>query len=631
MTTYAPPLRDMRFVIHELVGLEPMLGWPPFGELSAGLADEVIAQAGRFGAEVLAPLNAPGDREGARWHDGEVRTPAGFVQAYRQFVEAGWQGLSCPAAAGGQGLPKLVGAAVLEIWKAANHAWSICPALTAGGIEALLNNGSPEQRARLLPRLIDGRWSATMNLTEPQAGSDLSRVRTRAVRQPDGSYRIFGQKIFISFGEHDMSENIVHFVLARIDGAPPGTRGISLFMVPRFLPRADGSPGERNDVRCIGIERKLGLHGSPTCTLAYGERGGAVGELIGRENEGLKCMFSMMNSGRLSAGLEGLAVADRALQQALAHARTRIQGRDARTPSQEVAIIRHPDVRRMLMLMRSRVEAMRALAYWTAAAQDAAAHHPDPTQRALHAGLVDLMTPVVKGWCTETGLDVAQLGIQVHGGSGFIEDTGAAQHLRDLRISTIYEGTTGIQAQDLIGRKLLRDGARSMRELIRRMRTTVEQLESAGAGTAASDDAAASNTATSDAATSDAAAPDTAGRSTARAELRAIGAALAEGVSELSAAVDWLMAGGERDPGHGAVGAVSFLHLTGIVCGGWMSARAAMIAAQRLAAGSDDPFYRAKIVTARFYADHVLAQANMHRRIACSDGASASGIADDQL
>ena len=605
MTTYAAPLRDMRFVIHELIGLEPMCAWPAFGAASAELADDVIIQAGRFGAEVLAPLNVSGDREGARWHQGEVRTPAGFAQAYRQFVAAGWQGLSFPIAAGGQGLPRLVSAAVLEIWKASNHAWSICTALTAGGIEALLNNGSSEQCTRLLPRLIDGRWSATMNLTEAQAGSDLSRVRTRAVRQSDGSYRIFGQKIFISFGEHDMSENIVHFVLARIDGAPPGTRGISLFMVPKLL-HADGAPGERNDVRCIGIERKLGLHGSPTCTLAYGERGGgAEGELIGRENEGLKCMFSMMNPGRLSAGLEGLGVAERALQKALAHARTRVQGRDARTHSQEVPIIRHPDVRRMLMLMRSRVEAMRALAYWTAAIQDAASHHPDPAQRALHGGLADLMTPVVKGWCTETGLDVAQLCIQVHGGSGFIEDTGAAQHMRDLRIASIYEGTTGIQAQDLIGRKLRRDGARSMRELLRRMHATVRELGFPAAGVATSE--------------------------TAQTELRAIGAALAEGLSELSVAVDWLMAGGERESGHGAVGAVSFLHLTGIVCGGWMSARAAIVAAQRLAAGSDDPFYGAKIVTARFYADHVLVQANMHRRIACSDGASALDIPDAQM
>ncbi len=626
MTIYAAPLRDMGFVIHELVGLEPMCAWPAFGELGAGLVDEVIAQAGRFGAEVLAPLNAPGDREGARWHDGEVSTPAGFAQAYRQYVEAGWQGLSCASELGGQGLPRLVGAAVQEIWKASNHAWSVCQALTMGGIEALLNNGSPEQTARLLPRLIDGRWSATMNLTEPQAGSDLSRVRTRAIRQADGSYRIFGQKIFISFGEHDMSENIVHFVLARTDDAPSGTRGISLFIVPRLLPRADGSPGPRNDVRCLGIERKLGLHGSPTCTMSYGENGGALGELIGRENEGLKCMFSMMNSGRLSAGLEGLGVAERAMQQALAYARTRIQGRDADAPLQEAAIIRHPDVRRMLMLMRSRVEAMRALAYWTAAAQDAAAHHPDPGQRTLYTGLVDLMTPVVKGWCTETGLDVAQLGIQVHGGTGFIEDTGAAQHLRDLRVSTIYEGTTGIQAQDLVGRKLVRDGARSMRELIRRMRETAAGLQSASLGAAGSGTAAPGT-----AAPGDAHPAPTAGHAALEADLRAIGAALAEGIDELAAATEWLVAGGGHDARRGAVGAVSFLHLAGIVSGGWMSARAAGIAARRLAAGSDDAFYRSKMVTARFYADHVLVQANMHRRIACCDDASALGIADAQL
>lgn len=596
MSSYTAPLRDMQFVIHELVDLDRMQAWTGLEGVSAELVDEVIAQAGRFGAEVLAPLNGPGDRQSARLHDGVVTTPDGFADAYRRFVEAGWQGLSCAVEYGGQGLPRLVGAAVQEIWKASNHAWSICQALTMGGIELLLGSGSPQQRDLFLPRLASGAWSAAMNLTEPQAGSDLSNVRTRAVPQADGSYRLFGQKAFISFGEHDMSENIVHFVLARTPDAPPGTRGISLFIAARQLVNADGSLGRRNDIVCAGLEDKLGVHGSPTCAMHYGERDGAIAQRVGLANEGLKCMFAMMNSGRVSAGLEGLGVAERAYQQALAYARQRTQGRNAQ--GQAVAIIRHADVRRMLMLMRVRIEAMRALAYWTAAVQDAAARHPDAAERRRQAALADLMTPVVKGWCTETGLDIANLGIQVHGGIGYIEPTGAAQHLRDLRVSTIYEGTTGIQAIDLMGRKVARDGGACLRGLIGCMRASAAQLERHD-------------------------------HQATRGEVRAIGASLTHAVDQLAATVAHVvnMSAQQGAPGL-AVGAVSFLHLVGIVAGGWMSARSALLGAEHVARGSQDPFHAAKIASGRFYCDHVLVQAAAHARIVQGDGASAMAIAD---
>jgi alkylation response protein AidB-like acyl-CoA dehydrogenase len=600
MRHYAAPQRDMRFVIHELIGLEPMRRWPGFEELDTGLIDTVINEAGRFGSQVLAPLNHSGDQQGARWHDMHVTVPDGFRDAYRQFVEAGWPGLACDPALGGQGLPRLVGAAVQEIWKSANHAWSICQALTLGGVEALMANGSPSQQGQYLPALVHGRWTATMNLTEPQAGSDLSQVRTRAVRQADGRYRIFGQKIFISFGEHDMSENIVHFVLARVPDAPQGTRGVSLFLVPKFLPDSRGLPGERNDVYCLGIEHKLGLHGSPTCVMTYGEHGGALGELVGREHEGLKCMFTMMNSGRVSAGLEGLGVAERAYQQAVAYARQRLQGRTPGNPAEAVPIMRHPDVRRMLMLMRSHIEAMRALCYWAAALQDAAARHPDPGERARHSTLADLMTPVVKGWCTEVGFDIAQLGIQVHGGTGYVEDTGAAQYLRDVRISTIYEGTTGIQANDLIGRKVVRDGGAAIRTLLSEMQRSALELNAHAAS----------------------------GRGP---TLQRIRDALLRGIAALAGAVDHVLVRADRDPRGVAVGAVPFLHLTGIVSGGWMAARAAGLAAQRLAQDGDDPFYAAKIATACFYAEHVLPHAHAHAHAACAGEAGALDIAEELL
>ncbi len=600
MTHYAAPQREMRFVIHELVGLEPMRHLPGFDGLDTGLVDAVIDEAGKFAAKVLAPLNFIGDRQGASWQDTRVIVPEGFSDAYRQFVEAGWLGLACDPTLGGQGLPRLVGAAVQEIWKSANHAWSICQALTLGGVEALLANGSPSQQEQYLPALISGGWTATMNLTEPQAGSDLSQVRARAVWQADGRYRIFGQKIFISFGEHDMSENILHFVLARTPDAPEGTRGVSLFLVPKFLLDSRGYPGERNDVYCLRIEHKLGLHGSPTCVMSYGEHGGALGELVGREHEGLKCMFTMMNSGRVSAGLEGLGVAERAYQQAVAYARQRLQGRVPGNPAEAVPIVRHPDVRRMLMLMRSHIDAMRALCYWAAALQDMAAHHPDPRERKRYSTLADLMTPVVKGWCTEVGFDIAHLGIQVHGGTGYVEETGASQYLRDVRISSIYEGTTGIQANDLIGRKVVRDGGAAIRSLLAEMQRSALEL--------------------------DAHATSTHGPT-----LRRIRDALLGGIGALGGAVDYVLERTDQDPRGVAVGAVPFLHLTGVVCGGWMAARAADLAAQRLAKDGNDAFYAGKIATACFYAEHVLPHAHAHAHAACAGDSCAFEIAEELL
>jgi len=578
MSNYAAPLKDMHFVLRELAGLDRVAALPGFEEASFDVVYAILEEAGKFAAGVLAPINSSGDREGAQWADlgqeKRVTMPAGFGEAYRQFAEAGWNGLSCELDFGGQGLPKLVSAAVQEMWKAANISFSLCPLLTLGAIEALTLVGSPEQKRKYLPNMIAGRWTGTMNLTEPQAGSDLAAVSTRALPQGDGSYRIFGQKIFITYGEHDMAENIVHLVLARTPDAPEGVRGISLFVVPKFMVDEAGNLGARNDVQCVSIEHKLGIHASPTCVMAFGDNGGALGTLVGRENEGLKTMFIMMNAARFAVGLEGLALGEAAYQKALAYARERVQGRAIEGSAASVLIIRHPDIRRMLMLMKSQIEAMRALAYTVAAAHDAALHHADLDERRRSQALVDLMIPVVKGWCTETGNELASLGVQVHGGMGFIEETGAAQYLRDARITTIYEGTTGIQANDLIGRKIAREGGATVKAVIALMREAEAEL-AAHSG----------------------------------ADFAAIRAALGSGIAALAAAAEHVVAHYGDDICGVSVGAVPFLKLMGIVCGGWQMARAALVSQAKLAGGDHDPFYPAKIATARFYADHVLAAA----------------------
>jgi 3-(methylsulfanyl)propanoyl-CoA dehydrogenase len=593
MSSYVAPIQDMKFVLEELAGLSEVAKLPGYEEATPDLVDAVLTEAGKFAGGVLAPLNATGDAEGAKWHEGNVVSmPAGFKEAYRQFVEGGWNALAFETEFGGQGLPRLLSTAVQEMWKASNMAFSLCPLLTQGAIEALLLRGSDQQKQAYLHKMIAGEWTGTMNLTESQAGSDLSLVRTRAVPEGD-HYRIFGQKIFITYGEHDMVDNIVHLVLARTPDAPPGVKGISLFVVPKFLVNPDGSPGERNDVRCVSIEHKLGIHASPTAVMSYGDNDGAIGTLVGEENRGLEYMFIMMNAARFAVGLEGVALSERAYQQAVAYARDRVQSRDAvHGSSGPVAIIKHPDVRRMLMSMRAQTEATRALAYVTAAALDSASHHPDPAERERHKAFVDLLIPVVKGWSTETGIEVATTGIQVHGGMGFIEETGAAQHLRDARITTIYEGTTGIQANDLIGRKIAREGGETAKAVIGLIRQTCEQLSDP--------------------------------------ELAEIRDALVAAVEALQDAIGFVVSHYKTDPGATLAGAVPFLKLMGIVCGGWQMARAALMAQRKLKAGEGDAaFYQAKIITAKFFASHFLVQAPGLRNIIVDGGADVMSLAEE--
>jgi len=598
MSNYAAPLQDMQFVINELVGLSEIASFPEFSEVSADLVAQVLGEAGKFGAEVLAPLNRVGDTQPAQLDDGVVTTPPGFKDAYHAFVEAGWNGLAGETEFGGQGLPHIVAMPVAEIWNSANMAFCLCPMLTSGVLEALRKQGSDEQRRRFLPKLTTGEWTGTMNLTEPQAGSDLAAVRTRAVPQADGSYKITGQKIFITYGEHDYTENIVHLVLARTPDAPEGTRGISLFIVPKFLLDEQDKPAARNDVRCVSIEHKMGIHASPTCALSYGDNGGATGYLVGKENEGLRYMFIMMNHARLGVGLEGVAIAERAYQHALAYARQRVQGRLLGTKSGDrVTIIHHPDVRRMLMLMKSQVEAMRAIAYTAAGALDQAGHHPDTAQRAEQQALIDLLTPIVKAWCTEQAVEIASLGVQVHGGMGFIEETGAAQFYRDARITTIYEGTTGIQAMDLVGRKVAAERGATMKAVLAKLSGLPAQLEKSE-----------------------------------NEDVQAMGAPLAAALEALDEATQWVVATAGTDINQVAASAVPYLKLAGSTLGGALMARAATIAVERLNAGEGDAkFYQAKIATARFYADHVLSQAPAYARTVTTGGASALALEEAQF
>jgi 3-(methylthio)propanoyl-CoA dehydrogenase len=574
MINYEAPLDEMQFVIRELAGLETLTALPEWKDIDAETVGAVLQEAGRFASEVLAPLNQSGDQRGVICKDNHVITAPGFREAYQQYVTSGWNRLGFAEEYGGQSMPNLVGAAVQEMWKSANLAFSACFQLTQGAAEAIFQRSNDEQKNRYLPGMIEGRWTGTMNLTEPQAGSDLAAVRTRAVRQEDGSYRIFGQKIFITYGEHDLSENIIHLVLARTPDAPAGVKGISLFIVPKFLVNNDGTLGSRNDAYCLSVEHKLGIHGSPTCVLSYGDQGGAIGYLIGEENRGLEYMFTMMNVARISVGLEGVGIGERAYQQAREYARTRVQGRDICGGDGSVPIIRHPDVRRMLLLMKALTEATRALAYVVVAARDLSNHHPDEQTRQRSQAFVELMTPVVKGWSTESGIEIASLGIQVHGGMGYVEETGAAQHWRDARITTIYEGTTGIQANDLIGRKIVRDKGKTIRAVLEEMRAFAGELGDTDA------------------------------------PLINIKNRLVEGIDSLTAATEYILSNFPTDPRKVVFGSVPFLKLFGIVAGGWQLARGAKISAARLAEGKGDPaFYKGKIATARFYAEHVLATA----------------------
>src|SRR6267154_2238631 len=571
MTEYKAPLRDMHFVLQELAGLAEIAKLPGCEEINAQLVDQILEESAKFASGVLSPLNKPADREGSPWDKGKVITPKGFKEAYRQFVEAGWNALQAPAEHGGQGLPKVVSTPVVEMWKSANLSFSLVTMLTAGAVEALILRGTEQQKTQYLPKMIAGGWTGTMNLTEPQAGSDLALVRTKAVREGD-HYRVSGQKIFITYGDHDLAENIIHLVLGRVEGAPEGVRGISMFLVPKFLVNADGSRGQRNEVQCASIEHKLGIHASPTAVLVYEN---AVGYLVGEENHGLEYMFIMMNLARFAVGMEGLAISERAYQQALAYAKERVQSRDVAGGG----------------------EAVRALAYVVAAAVDKSLRHPDKEERARNQAFVDLMIPIVKGWFTETGIEVASTGIQVHGGMGFIEETGAAQHLRDARITTIYEGTTGIQANDLIGRKIAREGGATAKEVIGVMRAVEAEL-----GKAAGEDMAATR--------------------------EAFSAAL----TAAEECVSWMVITYGNDIKAAHAGAVPFLKLMGIVCGGWQMARAALVARQRLSEGKGDKsFYEAKIKTARFYADHVLTQAPGLRNTVVHGAAGVMALSEDQF
>jgi len=600
MSAYHAPLADMDFVMNELAGLSQVATLPGFEEATPDTVAVVLEEAGRFASEVLDPLNAPGDREGAKLlPDGSVKTPEGFKAAYRQFVAAGWNGVNKPVEYGGQHLPQLVAAAIEEMWHAANMAFDLCPLLTQGAIDAIELVGTPAQKSLYLPHMVSGEWTGTMNLTEPQAGSDLAAVRTRAEPQPDGTWKLFGQKIFITYGEHDFADNIVHLVLARTPNAPEGIKGISLFLVPKFLVHADGSLGARNDVHCVSLEHKLGIHASPTAVLAYGDRGGAVGYLIGEEHRGLEYMFIMMNQARFSVGMEGVGLSERAYQRAVSYARDRVQGRPIGSDkaAKPAAIIEHPDIRRMLMTMRAYTEAMRALGYVTAAAMDNARHAADAALRTQHQAFVDLLIPIVKGWCTETAQEVTYLGVQVHGGMGFIEETGAAQQYRDARIITIYEGTTGIQANDLVGRKTARDAGATAN-------VVAAQIDKVAAHLASHVDPS----------------------------LNAIGVRLAAATAALQNAIDWMVTTSATNARTAFAGSVPYLKLWGVVAGGWQMGRAAKVAVDKLAKGEGDAaFMRAKLATARFYAENLLPLADAYALSAMAGSQGALALGADQF
>jgi 3-(methylsulfanyl)propanoyl-CoA dehydrogenase len=575
---YQAPLRDLRFVLHELLDTQRLSGSPALADYSPELADSVLGEAARFAEQVLEPLNQSGDREGAHWTPEGVVAAKGFKEAYRQYVEGGWPALGVHAEHGGQPVPQALGAAVRELWGSANLSFKLCPMLTVGAVEALALCGAPEHKQKFLPKMVSGEWTGTMVLTEPQAGSDLGLIRTRAV--PEGRhYRMFGQKIFITWGDHDCTDNIIHMVLARIDGAPPGTRGISLFLVPKFLVNDDGSLGARNEVRCVSIEHKMGIHASPTCTLAFGDDKGAIAYLIGEPNRGLEYMFIMMNAARLAVGLEGYAVAERAFQRAAEWARTRVQGKPpVAAASGPATIINHPDVKRMLLTMKSGIEAMRALEIYTAFQLDLSEQGEESRRSAAHAR-AELLIPIVKGWCTEFGNELTHIGIQIHGGMGFIEETGAAQYARDVRITTIYEGTTGIQANDLIGRKIGRDGGASLGALMADMERELNALGDS----------------------------DPAVKVTKRAALEGLGL-LREAAQSLGTAL-------ASAPERALAVAVPFLKLCGFVMGGWLMAKSAAVAAGKVSGGTDRNFYAGKLRSARFYAEHILPMALAHARV----------------
>jgi alkylation response protein AidB-like acyl-CoA dehydrogenase len=573
--SYQAPVKDMLFDIRHLAGIDQIAQIPGFEDAGFETAQAVFEECAKFNEGVVAPLNVEGDKNPSSWKDGQVTTTPGFKEAFKQYAEGGWQGLQHPVDFGGQGLPKTIGAACGEMLNAANLSFALCPLLSDGAIEALLTAGSDALKAIYLEKLIAGQWTGTMNLTEPQAGSDLALVRTRAEPQPDGSYKIFGTKIFITYGEHDMAENIVHLVLARVQGAPEGVKGISLFVVPKFLVNPDGSLGARNDVHCVSIEHKMGIKASPTAVLQYGDAGGALGYLVGQENRGLEYMFIMMNAARYAVGVQGIAVADRAYQKAVAYAKDRIQSRPVDgSINASAPIIHHPDVKRMLMTMRAYTEGCRAMASVAAAAYDAAHHHPDADTRKQNQAFYEFLVPLVKGDSTEMSLEVTSLGVQVHGGMGFIEETGAAQYYRDAKILTIYEGTTAIQANDLVGRKTARDGGQTAKGIAAQIEATEAELGRRGS-----------------------------------ADARAVARRLKAARTAFLDVVDFVAGNTKASPNAVFAGSVPYLMLAGNLVAGWQMARSLLAAEDCLARGEDAAFMRAKIATARFYADHLLSKA----------------------
>ncbi len=591
--SYTAPVKDMLFNMQHLADIEQIAQIPAFEEAGLDTAAAVLEECAKFTEGVLAPLNFEGDKNPSSWKDGVVTATPGFKEAFRQLTEGGWQGLQHPQDFGGQGLPKTIGAACMEMLNSANMSFALCPLLTDGAIEALLTAGSDELKATYLEKLISGQWTGTMNLTEPQAGSDLALVRTKAEPLPDGTYKVFGTKIFITWGEHDMAENIVHLVLARVQGAPEGVKGISLFVVPKFMVNPDGSLGARNDAFCVSIEHKLGIKASPTAVLQFGDHGGAVGYLVGQENRGLEYMFIMMNAARYGVGIQGIAIAERAYQKAVQYARDRVQSRPVDgSINASAAIIHHPDVRRMLMTMRALTEGCRAMASTAAAAYDAAHHHPDAEVRKQNALFYEFMVPLVKGYSTEMSIEVASLGVQVHGGMGFIEETGAAQYYRDAKILTIYEGTTAIQANDLVGRKTARDGGQSARAIAAQIEATEGQLRASGTAAALS-----------------------------------MAARLEAARKAYLDVVDFVCGGTKTSPNAVFAGSVPYLMLAGNLVAGWQLGRSLLVAQDLLHKGQQESFMRAKITTAQFYAEHLLVKAPGLRDSIVEGAASVTDLA----
>jgi alkylation response protein AidB-like acyl-CoA dehydrogenase len=570
MSDYSFPYKDAEFILDELVEFDTLCESGGLSDFNTELASAVLEEASRLAGEVVAPLNVVGDREGARLEADGVHETPGFAEAYRQYAEGGWAALPFDEEYGGQGMPKVLGTAAEEVWQSANLAFSLCPLLTHGAVDALEQHGSDELKSTYLPKMVSGEWTGTMNLTEPQAGSDLAAVACRAV--PDGDhYLITGQKIFITWGDHQMTDNVIHLVLARLPDAPQGVKGISLFLVPKFLLDENGEPGERNDVHCVSVEHKLGIHASPTCVMSFGDKGGAFGFLVGKPNRGLMAMFTMMNVARQSVGLQGLSVSSRSYQQALAWAKERLQG--TRSDGSRYPIIEFPDVRRMLMLMKAGTEAMRALAYTASAETDRSRLAKDADEAARHFARLELFTPIVKGWLTEMSQELTSYGIQIHGGMGYVEETGSAQYFRDARITTIYEGTTAIQANDLVGRKTLANDGAVLADLLADIRATADALS-------------------------------------AQENLAALGAALSDGAEAAEKARQWLLERAKEDRNVAGAASVNYLMLLGYVCGGWLMGQSALKAAARLESrGGDESFLKAKVVTARFYCEHLLPRA----------------------